>query len=342
VEVKEPFCPIPFLSLSLSPEGEAYPCCFLYGDERIDSLGNVLREGLSSVWNGPKIQQLREEFLNGSPKICAKNIQRTGCNKFYPELESHVVFSKVQSSWPRRLDLRINGQCNLQCKMCETWKESSGLYNQSDLWEKGPTEIFPHLVEVELLGGEPFVQRDTYRLIEEISKVNSECYWRFVTNAHWTFTEKIKKQLENINIRYVQLSVDSLDRETYSRIRTLGRLEVVEKCMERWIEFREDQRSIGKDFLLSLACVVQKDNFGEVEKFLEFSLQRDLHMVFIFCRNPKDLSLLSLPVHAQLKILEDWKALANRKVFGRSVRPYIQRLIKSLSSNLDALNGTPE
>ena len=39
-----------------------------------------------------------------------------------------------------------------------------------------------------LAQGEPFIQRDFYRLIDEVSGVNSTCRWVITTNGHYRLT----------------------------------------------------------------------------------------------------------------------------------------------------------
>jgi cyclic pyranopterin phosphate synthase len=50
--------------------------------------------------------------------------------------------AEVMQSAPKRLDVRLNGKCNLQCVMCDVWSQPNGVYNQSDFWQYGRKEIF--------------------------------------------------------------------------------------------------------------------------------------------------------------------------------------------------------
>src|SRR5439155_91000 len=81
-------------------------------------------------------------------------------------LLGEIEIAERQQAMPRRLDLRLNGRCNLECIMCDVWRQPNELYDNSDLWTLGPEKIFPFLLEVDMLGGEPFIQRDTYRFID--------------------------------------------------------------------------------------------------------------------------------------------------------------------------------
>ena len=99
------------------------------------------------------------------------------CHKMYTHLNPLAELTAVQKKHPRRLDLRLNGKCNLECIMCDVWSQPNGLYENSDLWTEGPEKIFPYLVEVDMLGGEPFIQKDTFKFIDAVSEVNKTCRW---------------------------------------------------------------------------------------------------------------------------------------------------------------------
>jgi len=58
-------------------------------------------------------------------------------------------------------------------------------------------------------GGDRF-QAHFDRLIDRISVVNSECEWTFTTNAHWVLNDKIKESLDQIRVKHISVSIDSL------------------------------------------------------------------------------------------------------------------------------------
>lgn len=54
-------CTEPFESLSVAWDGSVLACCFDY--EGFIVLGNIMEQSLSSLWNGPRMRELRAEFL---------------------------------------------------------------------------------------------------------------------------------------------------------------------------------------------------------------------------------------------------------------------------------------
>ena len=294
----ESFCPIPFLQLELKPTLEVSPCCFL----PTYSAGNLGRESLAAIWNGPKMQKLRGEFLDGIPKTCARKMKNIGCHKLQAHLLPHVVPERIQSLPPRRLDVRLNGLCNLSCVMCEVWQEPNGLYEATEFWTKGRATIFPHLLEIDILGGEPFIQKDTFRLIDEISAVNPKCTWGFITNASWKWGPAIEDRLDRIALRYLQVSLDSLDEDRYARIRRGGQFRRTFETLAKLLAYRD-----RRGFELRLSQCVQQGNWDEIGSFLAFAKARNATPVFQFLDYPREMSLESLSVEKKREI---WAALS--------------------------------
>lgn len=292
------FCNLPFLSMLADPKGDFSPCCW----QQNYKLGKISENGLMEAWNGEQMQALREEFLSGNVRTCAQEIRHIGCHKFWDYLSPIVERTKLQNRPPRKLDLRLNGRCNLECQMCDVWTQPNGLFNDSDLWERGPTEIFPYLVEMDILGGEPFMQKDTYRLIREVSAVNPKCRWAFVTNGQWKFNQLVRDHLDRIEVRWMVLSLDSLDPVTYSVIRKKGKLENALKNLEGWLKYREEVSYPAPE--MSVGFCVQPDNWREAPKFVELAKKHDIRISYQWCYEPFKHSLGSVSLSEQKEALE--------------------------------------
>lgn len=262
----ETFCPIPFLQLQLSPLGSVSACCFS-GEYKV---GDIENETIEQIWNGEIIQQWREEFLTGNVKICESAIKNFGCQKNYKHLINLVEYSPVQEKMPQRLDLRLNGKCNLECVMCDVWTQPNGLYDKSDLWQIGPEKIFPYLKEVDMLGGEPFIQKDTFKFIDQVSKVNQDCTWGFITNCHYRVSKQLKETLATLKLRHVHLSMDAISAQTYAQIRLKGDFERVLETVHEFIEIRDAREKEGRGFALFASMCVQRGNWHELPEFLKF------------------------------------------------------------------------
>lgn len=289
-KTRDSFCPIPFLQLQLNPRGFVSACCFS-GEHKV---GDIQKESLAEIWNGPEMQKWRQEFITGDIKICESAMKNFECHKMYTHLNSEASLEIIQPNWPRRLDLRLNGKCNLECIMCDVWRQPNGLYDSSQLWSNGPTEIFPHLVEVDMLGGEPFIQRDTFRFIDEVSAVNSTCTWGFITNGSYVFNEKMRSTLDKIKLRHIHISIDGVTKPVYEKIRKNGTFEKTMATVQSFVDYRKARENEGRGFVLFGSMCVQKDNWNEIGLFLDFCKAHGLNPILQSIIGSGQLSLQEL------------------------------------------------
>ena len=57
---ERPGCNLPWRKMTVTWDGDVVPCCYDYNKKFI--LGNVREQSLAEIWNGPRMQALREEF----------------------------------------------------------------------------------------------------------------------------------------------------------------------------------------------------------------------------------------------------------------------------------------
>ncbi len=296
------FCHIPFTTMILEPDGKV-GSCRMKGSEF--PVGEIRKQTLQEIWNGETIRAWRREFLSGDVKNCRNEVRHKACNlcPTYNWLLPETVAAEVQERAPIRLVLNLNGRCNLECRMCHIWQKPNGLYDELGLWGE-IEELLPGVREIELLSGEPFIQGDTYRLIELVSRVNPECRWTLTTNAHWKLNDTIRGALDKIHVRNLVVSMDSLNPETYSTIRRRGTLEVVQANLDRLIEYDESRALRGMPRLgLKINFLVQKDNWSELGDFHEYGKRKGVEIFRTFMNEPFEHSLLSLPEANREEIL---------------------------------------
>ena len=64
-------CLNPFASVTVQSNGNVVPCCFEWGSDII--LGNLRKNSLEEIWNGPEVKRLRENHQKGFtylPDLC--------------------------------------------------------------------------------------------------------------------------------------------------------------------------------------------------------------------------------------------------------------------------------
>lgn len=301
------FCAVPFTQLFLYPTGEVFVCC-----ENSYKVGDIRKQSIDEIWNSEEMQSLRREFIDNDIKTCRSYIDDQACNKAYTHLEKYVDKSLIQSNPVVAFDAMLNGMCNLQCIMCDVFKMPNGIYEDSGFWESCRKSVFPFLRHVSLKSGEPFIQKDTFRLIEEVLKVNPHCEWSFTTNGHYNF-QNIVSKLDKIKIREFNISIDSLDPKLFSKIRKGGDLSKVIKTTDEIIKLRNHKRLAGEQtFNIKISTVIQRDNWHEMESFLTFAKNRKVIGSFIFLYKPEDLSLLNGGPSLREEVLREGIRLMNK------------------------------
>lgn len=293
------FCPVPFAQLELQPTGNISPCCWL---ERV-KLGNARTHSLEDAWNSPRLRAIRREFRAGRPRTCRRRMREVGCHRLFDQLVDKIDLAEVQTRPPLRYDLRLNGRCSLRCRMCSVWKGPNGAWDGTWFWAEGPRSLFPAVTEMDVLGGEPFIQEDTFRLIDAVAAVNPGCTWAFSTNAAYAFTPRLGAALDKVRIRWLQVSLDAVEPATYAAIRRGGSLERTLECLDAFVAYRDRRAAAGDAFTLMASMCVQQGNWQEVPAFLAFAKARNLHPLFQYAFGPMPLSLTSLPVREQRRVV---------------------------------------
>jgi len=324
MNAEDNFCYYPFIQVLLQPTGDISPCCY----NQDYSLGRIQDKTLEEIWNDEPMKRLRRDFLDGKSHICKQQIKEIGCHRFSADrIKSfkNIELSEVQSTGLRRLDLRLNGMCNLECIMCNVWEQPNGVYDRFSFWEKGPTEIFPNLIEVDVLGGEPFIQPDTFRLIKEVTSVNANCSWTFATNGHYRFSDKIKEALDKIKIRWINISVDSLNPETYKNIRVNGDISKPLDTLEHLIEYQKRRLAEDRFFEIGVTMCVQKKNWREIGSFVRWFKNKGVKCMLQFAYKPALVCLNDYSLKEKMEVKNYFEDL--RKEFGDLIDPVLSPLI---------------
>jgi radical SAM protein with 4Fe4S-binding SPASM domain len=94
---KKGFCINPFLSVSIKADGIVVPCCFDFKKEL--PLGNLYNTKLEDIWNGDKMQLLRDQHLGKEflPEKCRKCYYRSPIRLIYSFLSDLIKFKNTGS-----------------------------------------------------------------------------------------------------------------------------------------------------------------------------------------------------------------------------------------------------
>jgi radical SAM protein with 4Fe4S-binding SPASM domain len=285
------FCPVPFSTLIFEANGNVC-MCRRKGAEF--AVGNIRENTYDEIWNGEMLQGIRREFLTGNVKTCALEVRRDKCNLAADsaDLLESIDFEVVQTKPPIKITPNFNGRCNIECKMCHIWQMPNGLYDEVGFWEQLEREILPHLVEIDTFSGEPFIQKDTYRLIDLASRANPDIVWSFTSNLNWKFNDHIRSHLDRVKIKTFNMSIDSFDPKTYAEIRRKGDLSRVLETFDALLEYEKERLASGKTGLgLVIHSVIQLDNWREVPEILAYRRAKGVKLHLKYLMEPPELSL---------------------------------------------------
>lgn len=261
-----PLCMAPFTQLTFEPTGRVSPCCYLYTYE----LANIKDKSVDQIWQNEKIRKLRQEMSEGRiPKICQKKAADLKCFQTYEHLRP--LWKEQEPEQLIKLDLRLNGQCNLKCVMCSVWQEPNEVYNNSSFWQQDLEKFLPRLHEIEILGGEPLIQRDTFRLLKLIREINPQCQISLVTNASYILNKKVFERFDGLRLRQIQISLDSLKAESYAQIRKGGDFALMMKNINLWSQYLSENHP-NSHIVLSLCAL--KQNYREIPDFIDYALAK--------------------------------------------------------------------
>lgn len=174
------------------------------------------------------------------------------------------------------LRLAVTDRCNLRCQYCMPIHGIDIVDRKELLTYKEMYRITRVLSElgvnkVRLTGGEPFVRKDFISFLESLS-FNDKLDEINITTNGALISSHIEK-LERLNIKNINLSIDSLNEENFNKITRRKVFNEVYSTLEKL-----EKSSLN----LKLNVVVQSGiNTHEINKFIELTQHKNLSVRFI-------------------------------------------------------------
>lgn len=165
--------------------------------------------------------------------------------------------------------VNLLNRCNQACPMCSVHASPDHALSLADLASAFRALRAGGVRIVELSGGEPFLRRD---LPEVIALADREgLLFTFNTNATALTEPGLRALAGARGLLQVAVSLDSLDRERYARLR--GR-----DLLDRALAGLDRLRGAGLGAPLKLNVAVSRHNVAEVPALLAFARQRGLFL----------------------------------------------------------------
>ena len=197
------FCSLPWLGLAVSPNGRLHCCCMTTMYE----IGNLNKGNLLNQYNSDYFKKIRLQMLNNEiPRECysCTNGEKTGgyslryhknnaLRKYYKDIEemTNINTGEVSKLLIKDTDIRPSNLCNFRCQMCSSsvsrGHEIARGAKTKDCEELIMKEVTPLLDTIDtyhFAGGEPFLMKSTYEVMDHYLKTNNK-------NVHISFSTNL-------------------------------------------------------------------------------------------------------------------------------------------------------
>jgi MoaA/NifB/PqqE/SkfB family radical SAM enzyme len=272
------FCPEPFESFELRPNGDVYTCCPAWLPVPI---GNSHRQSPEDIWNSATAQAIRRSILDGTFKHCSRLHCPAIVNRRLPrrfELKNpyhrEIVTQKLVrlERRPARVLMSQDRSCNLSCPSCRTKLVLAKKDEQDRLNELFEAVMLPLLRDarrVKITGsGDPFASGHYRYVLKRLSrrefpqlKVQLQTNGLLLDRRAWEELE-----LDGL-VESVWVSIDAARPETYAVVRRGGSFD---RLLQNFA-FLGTLRRQGRIRRLRLDFVVQALNFREMPEVVEIA-----------------------------------------------------------------------
>ncbi len=288
-------CYAPFKSIYFGHHGRLSVCCYT----RQYTLGTYPEQSIKDIWFGENANKLRDaltkyDFSNG----CDGCLMQLAASNFDATKAQQYDLQKLnRNKYPSVMEFELENLCNLECIMCNGDFSSLIRANRE---KREPLDIpydaafieqlkefIPHLEEVKFYGGEPFLIEIYYKIWELIMEVNPNVRISVQTNAT-ILNNRVKNILNKTNF-HINISLDSLNKETYESIRINGKFERVIENIKWFIDYCHE-----KETFIGISACAMRNNWEELPEMVKFCNEKSVQVYFHTVFYPLELSIRDL------------------------------------------------
>lgn len=172
------------------------------------------------------------------------------------------------------LRISLTEKCNLRCNYCMpengiVLRNKSHFMNADEVIALAKTFVNLGVKKIRITGGEPFVNKDISQILKQLNQFNVDL--SITSNA--ILLSEYFELLEQLNIRSLNLSIDSLNEEKFNAITRRNLFDTVIKNINE---------AIHRGFKVKLNVVVIKGvNDDEIVEFVRWSIRESISVRFI-------------------------------------------------------------
>ncbi len=294
---KRVICHAPFKNMYCNITGNVGACWLRFAGPECDP-DRYPENSLEEIWRGQRYKRLREHLrhndLNYKCNVCKDNLY----HKHFVTVLARAYDNSYRSrKFPVMMELELDNICNLECVMCNGILSSAIRKNRERLpkvtsaygkaFVEELDQFIPYLREARFNGGEPFLADINFEVWERMLRKNPRLRIVVATNGT-VLTPRVKELLERGRF-HINLSIDSIKKDTYEAIRKNA---VLEQTMEHIKYFHRYCRQKGTSLVLLLNPMRQ--NWSEIPDFVRFCNTIDVPVWFNTIYRPYEYALWNL------------------------------------------------
>lgn len=180
-----------------------------------------------------------------------------------------AVLWRMKRRKPAFMSFNVSNRCNEQCLMCSVWRTRSDELSLPEM-----ETIFRGLRDfgirvLEISGGEPFLRKDIFDILELTDRTG----FLFTVSTNGTLLDAKLAERLNAFPRLLQLAVslDSLDRECYRKLRGVDALSRVLGNLEAFVHKKPR-------FPVKLNFTMSRFNYRETMKMLGYAERLGIYL----------------------------------------------------------------
>lgn len=313
-------CILPWMHTEIRPDGSLNPCCLFRGKSNHNIKNTTIQEYAES-----ELKSLRDKFLKGEyipecencwyEENAGKVSKRIRSNNTYKIEDLDLVSNNFNL---RYLDLKLGNTCNLKCVSCSSEYSSKWLADELKLygrafgkggksWSETTNndyirENLKHIEHIDFTGGEPFLIKEHFSLLELLDSFNlsQNISLHYNTNGTIKLISEQKELLKKFKRVEIMFSIDGIG----------NRFEYL-RYPAKWAEVESNFKELlTEGFNVSVCHTLSILNVYYFNEFIDWfkSYSLDEHKLFInFLHFPDHLKCSNLPSNIKEKIKTEFK-----------------------------------
>jgi MoaA/NifB/PqqE/SkfB family radical SAM enzyme len=205
------------------------------------------------------------------------------------------------------MEFSISNTCNLECVMCNgEWSSSIRSRREKlpplkkvygDGFFADLRKYLPHLRHVKILGGEPFLAQESFRIWDMMIEMGLQTPCHVTTNGTH-YNAKVERVLDKLPFSF-SISMDGVTKKTVESIRVNAVFEELRANFQRFLAYTRER---GTDLTLTYCFMPQ--NYHELGDYLLFADEHECNVCVNTVIHPASHSLYQLPTAELRPIVE--------------------------------------